>query len=177
MIDNARDKGYIQVHVKQQGNEFYLCEMGFTQDPADLFYVDYENGTIYIDEGNGKRDIIGYYAPCANGPYAAEVYNASKSRVIGLVGGELIRFRAYEPDYSVGRYLPEEKTLANWNERNGNITPHANPMCHVGYINGSEVGGAAAFIALFYAYRFNSIYRDYFVMETSDFNAKYSSAY
>lgn len=172
MIDNSQDKGYITVYLKNTGDEWHLCEMGFAQSPEEKpFYVDYENGTIFIDTGN-EKSIIGHYETIP-GPYGATVFDYPSNRVIGRVGGELVHFCRKEKDYAAGRYSPEEDCLAYYT-KNGNITA-IGCLPYWGSINGSEIGGAAAFVALFYNYNFKCVFRDYFVMDDSSFKEKYAS--
>lgn len=176
MVDNSQDKGYTMVRVKQVGNEWHLCEIGFDTNPEESnFYADYENGTIYIDLGDGNKSTIGYYSPSASGTHTVDVYDRNRSRIIGSVGGELIQFRAREADYSAGRYLPDTEYLAYYNDRSGSITKKDNLLAYVGIINGNIIGGAAAFVALFYSYSFKSIYRDYFELDANSFKEKYPS--
>lgn len=176
MIDNSQDKGYTMVRLKQVGSEWHLCEIGFDKNPGESnFYADYENGTIYIDTGDGNKTTIGYYSPAASGPYTVDVYDRTRSRIIGSVGEELIQFRAREADYSVGRYLPDTECLAYYSERSGSITSKDGLLNYLGIINGNVIGGAAAFIALFYSYSFKSIFYDYFYLDADDFKRKYPS--
>lgn len=171
MADNPNDKGYITVILKQEENEHYLCEVGFTRNPGEKpFYVDYENGIISI-KFSDREEIIGTYEP-ASGPYEANVYDYPSHRRIGRVGNELILFCRKEEDYKAGRYTPEEECLAYYG--NGGIKGTDLLTCW-GTIHGSDAGGAAAFVALFYNYKFNSVFRDYFTMEDSAFKTKYAS--
>ena len=65
--------------------------------------------------------------------------------------------------------------------RFGSITKTAllsrknNILANLGLINGSEIGGAAAFVALFYNYSFKSVFRDYFAMDDAAFKEKYDA--
>ena len=173
MDNNSQDKGYITVYIKDAGDKQHLCEMGFTQNPDEKpFYVDYENGTIFIDTDD-EKSIIGRYE-AAPDPYGFMVYDYPSNRIIGHVGDELIYFRRNDADASVGRHLPEENCLAYYTKA-GSITPTNNLLKHYGIIQGSKIGGAAAFVALFYSYRFESIFRDYFVMDKTSFDTKYDS--
>ena len=173
MDNNVQDKGYITVYIKDTGDKRHLCEMGFAQNPDEKpFYVDYENGTIFIDT-NDEKSIIGRYE-ATPGPYGFMVYDYPSNRVIGHVGDELIYFRRKDADASVGRYLPEEDCLAYYTKA-GSITPTNNILTRYAIIQGSKIGGAAAFVALFYNYRFESIFRDYFVMDKTSFDTKYDS--
>lgn len=175
MIDISQDKGYTMVRLKQAGNEWHLTEIGWELNPGEgNFYVDFENGTIYVDEGNSTKTIIGYYAPSTDGLHSVDVFNRTKSRIIGSVGNELIQFRAREADYSAGRYMADTEYLAYYTE-NGTIRPKENMLSMIGSIQGSVLGGAAAFVALFNAYNFKSIYCDYFDLDKEAFKRKYPS--
>ena len=178
MIDNSQDKGYTMVRLKQVGSEWHMTEIGFEKNPDETnFYADYENGTIYIDLGNGNKNTIGFYAPAASGPYNIDVYDRTRSRIIGRVGGELILFRAREADYSVGRYSPEEECLAYYSETSGSIRRSGEYLTMSGCIEGNALGGAAAFIALSYYYNFHSVYREYFDLDSETFKKKYPSLF
>lgn len=173
MFDNSIDKGYITVVLKKEGNEHELCKIGFGRNPGEeSFYVDYENGTIFIDFSDGRK-IIGTYETTP-GPYGAKVFDYPSNRIIGRVGGELINFIRRDVDPDAGIYLPEEECLA-WYTQAGRITPVNDLLSEWGIINGSEIGGAAAFIALFFNYKFNSIFRDFFTMDDGSFKEKYAS--
>lgn len=173
MMDNSQDKGYITVYIKKVGDTWHLCEMGLLQkDGEEPFYVDYENGTIFIISGDDKS-IIGTYETTPTSPYGARVFDYPSNRVIGRVGGELIHFRRKDEDYSAGRYSPEEECLAYYTE-SGSITS-MRLFPDWGMISGSEIGGAAAFVALFYNYRFQGVFRDYFTMDDKSFKEKYAS--
>ena len=174
VLDNSQDKGYITVRIKKSEDVFYLSEVSFdTLQDETNFYVDYEGGKIYIEFKEGA-EVIGYYdtTPDSNG--MAKVYDRSRERVIGRVGGELIYFRKNEADLSVGRYSPEEACLAYYN-KSGSITATNNLLTYRGLINGSEIGGAAAFVALLYSYNFKSIYRDFYEIEFAAFQEKHAS--
>lgn len=174
MFDNTQDKGYLTVRVKKSENGFCLGEMTFDKaEDESNFYVDYGDGKIYIDYSDGA-EVIGYYETTANELGTAKVYDHKKSRVIGRVGGEMIYFRKNEADMSAGRYLPEENCLAYYNQ-SGSITDVNSLLTYRGIINGSEIGGAAAFVALFNAYDFKSVYTDFFEMEYSAFKTKYAA--
>lgn len=172
MSDNSQDKGYITVYLKNTGDEWHLCEMGFEPKPEESpFYVDYENGTIFIVTGD-DRTIIGSYET-TSGPFGAKVFDYPSNRVIGRVSEELICFRRKDEDYTAGRYSPEEDCLA-YCTKAGGITA-LNLLLTWGIINGSQIGGAAAFVALFYNYNFKGVFRDYFIMDNNSFKEKYTS--
>ncbi len=176
MINNYQDKGYITIRLKEVGDDLHLCEMGFDLNPDELsFNIDYEDGTIYIDWKDGSpRKTIGYYESTADSVWLAKDYDESTTRVIGSVGQELIYFRSRDVDYSAGRYSPDEACLAYYSQA-GRITPATQQFSTVGLINGSEIGGAAAFVALFFTYDFKSIYRDYLELDSHTFKARYCS--
>ena len=173
MIDNSQDKGYIWVRLKDNDGKLLIKEIGFTEEPGEFnFYVDYENGAIFVDYKDGDPcKTIGYYERDPSNPNLAKVYDSGKSRVIGIVGNELIYFRSKEADPSIYRYLPVEECLAYYN-KSGSITT-MNPLTYMGIMNGSELGGAAAFVALNYYYNFNSVYQDFFRMEIETFRRVY----
>lgn len=175
MMDNSQDKGYISIRIERNGNEFKLSEMGFFKEPEKSdFYVNYEDGCIFIDWGDDSpKDIIGYYQAANDGFTSSKVFDKTKSRVIGRVGGELIYFCRKEADIAAGRYSPEEECLAYYT-KNGNITV-LDAIPFIGFINGSEIGGAAAFVAVFYAFNFKSVYRDYFEMDNNAFRKKHAA--
>ena len=173
MIDNSQDKGYITVYLKQVGDACVLCEMLIEPKPdEEPFYVDYENGTIFIDSPDGKT-IIGSYETTPSSPFGAKVFAHPSKRVIGCVGGENIYFRRKDEDFAAGRYIPEQECLAYYN--NGGAIQPISMFPYWGLINGSEIGGAAAFVALFYNFRFESVFRDYFTMDDNSFKEKYES--
>ena len=174
MIDNALDKGYLAIQVKEEQDGFHLLETTFSNDPDIInLYIDYEDGCIFIDWGDGSpRKILGYYESTADSVYLAKVYDRDKTRVIGRVGQELIYFRRKEADPSVGRYSPEEECLAYYT-KNGNITA-LKILPYFGSFFGSEIGGAAAFVAVFTSYNFKSVFFDYLHMEKEQFEQKHA---
>lgn len=171
--DNTLDKGYMTIHLKKVDNSYHLSTNLMPADDESAFFVDYEDGTIFIDWKDGSpREIIGYYEQKAQPVEGAKVYDSTRERVIGRVGDELICFRKREKDISAGRYSDEEKCLAYYTENGGITALRALP--YVGSFHGSEIGGAAAFVAVFFACNFKSIYRDYFEMENDEFEKKHS---
>jgi len=175
MLDNSKDKGYLSIRLKETESGYELCEYKiFKGENESNFYVDYEDGTIYIDWGDGSpRNVIGYYEQDTVIPSFYNVWDATKTKIIGKVGKETIYFRKNDVDYSAGRYMPDENCLA-WYTQNGNITTTRNLLEYMGTINGGEFGGAAAFVAIFYAYKFFGVFYDYFVMDYSQFKVKYA---
>ncbi|MBR4550551.1 MAG: hypothetical protein IKM82_02345 [Oscillospiraceae bacterium] len=168
MIGNSADKGYMTVMLKQEEDGKHLHEIKFKNDPDEKpFYVDYENGEIFIDYSDGK-EVIGTYETTPSSPYGAKVFAYPSNRLIGLVGGELIYF--YKGS-DANRIILDGKCLANYS-RAGSISLHTSPFSY-GLFNGSEIGGAAAFVALFYSYKFISVFRDYFEMDNGSFENKY----
>lgn len=174
MFDNAQDKGYLQIRLKQIDGVWNLCPVGIFQaeDESD-FYVDYENGTLFVDFGDGTKKTIGYYDTTVDDVWLAKVYDNTKTRVIGRVGQELIYFRAREADASVGRYMPDEECLVTYTQNGSIVPPRMVPT--MGYIHGSEIGGAAAFVAVFNSFNFKSVYCDYFEMDDAVFKETYNS--
>lgn len=171
-MDNSCDKGYLSVLIKGTGDGAELCEIGFTKNPGEKsFWVDYENGKIFIvyDE---EQDVIGTYET-SPGPFGYNVYDYPSKRLIGRVGEGLISFIRKDVDHAAGRFAPEEECLAYY--ENGAIKPKNNILANLGLINGSEIGGAAAFVALFYNYSFKSVFRDYFAMDDAAFKEKYDA--
>lgn len=171
-MDNSCDKGYLSVLIKGTGDDAELCEFGFTKNPGEKsFWVDYENGKIFIvyDE---EQDVIGTYET-SPGPLGHNVYDYPSKRLIGRVGEGLISFIRKDVDHAAGRFMPEEECLAYY--KNGAIKPKNNILANVGLIYGSEIGGAAAFVALFYNYNFKSVFRDYFAMDDAAFKEKYDA--
>lgn len=171
-MDNSCDKGYLSVLIKGTGDGAELCEIGFTKNPGEKsFWVDYENGKIFIvyDE---EQDVIGTYET-RPGPFGYNVYDYPSKRLIGRVGEGLISFIRKDVDHAAGRFTPEEECLAYY--ENGAIKPKNNILAILGLINGSEIGGAAAFVALFYNYSFKSVFRDYFAMDDAAFKEKYDA--
>lgn len=168
------DQGYLSVTLKKADGKFYLCPMSINEKEDETrFFVDYENGTIFVDFQNGSpKEIIGYYEQQITNPvYGAKVYDSTKTKVIGRVGNELIHFVKQEANPSMGRYSAEEKCLAHYTA-SGNITT-LKGLPFVGHFFGSEIGGAAAFVATFHAYNFQSVYLDYLEMETKAFEKKH----
>lgn len=174
MIDNSQNKGYICIYLKQIDNTYVLSEIGFNvESNVTKFYVDYEDGCIYVNWGESDpKDIIGYYDTTANNTGLVNVYDKTKSRIIGRVGEELLYFRKREADYSKGIFGPEEECLAYYT-KGGGITPTNNILKDVGLIFGSEIGGAAAFVATAYSFTFKGIFRDYFEMDSITFKEVY----
>lgn len=171
MIDNSSDKGYITVVTKKGADGKHLCEIGFTKgSDEESFYVDYENGEIFIDYSDGK-EIIGTYETTPSDQYGAKVFDYPSNRLIGLVGNELIYF--YKGN-NADRIILDGACLADYSEA-GSISLHGHPLDDFGLINGGEIGGAAAFVALFYSYKFNSIFRDYYDLDDGIFSKKYQS--
>lgn len=173
MINNSQDKGYMWVQLKKIAGEWHLRDLGFTEQTEEepFFYVDFENGKIFIETDSGKS-IIGTYQT-TSGPYGTIVCDYPSNRIIGHVSDELIYFRRKNEDYTEGRYSPEEDCLAYYT-KNGSITA-LSIFPYWGCINGSLIGGAAAFVALFYNYNFKSVFRDYFVMDNKAFHDKHAS--
>ena len=172
-MDNSCDKGYLSVLIKGTGDDAELCEIGFTKNPGEKsFWVDYENGKIFIvyDE---EQDVIGTYET-SPGPLGYNVYDYPSKRLIGRVGEGLISFIRKDVDHAAGRFMPEEECLAYY-KKSGSIKPINNILANVGLIYGSEIGGAAAFVALFYNYSFKSVFRDYFAMDDAAFKEKYDA--
>jgi len=170
--NNSQDKGYTCIRLKPVDGRYHLCDL--TPDDSNVaFYIDYEDGKIFIDWHNGTKEIIGYYEQICDETYLAKVYDRTREKVIGRVGKEMIYFRKNDIDYAAERYSPEESLLAYYN-KSGSITG-LRLLPHLGLFNGSELGGAAAFVAIFYSYRFESVFYDYFNMDTYDFMQKYSS--
>lgn len=175
MMDNSRDKGYMSIRIEETENGYELNEMGFFKEPEKIdFYVEYEDGCIFIDWGDDSpKEVIGYYQAAKDGSAFAEVLDRTKSYVIGRVGNEQIIFRRKGDDIAAGRYIPEEECLAYYTQ-NGNITV-LSALPFIGFINGSEIGGAAAFVAVFYAFNFKSVYRDFYEMDGDAFRKKHAS--
>lgn len=175
MLDNSHDKGIMSIRFEKNGDSLQLCEMGFLKEPGKSnFYISYEDGCIFVDWGDGSpKDVIGYYQTEKDGVSFSKVLDKTKSRVIGRVGNELIYFCRKEADFAAGRYSPEEECLAFYT-KNGNITA-LGALPFVGYINGGEIGGAAAFVAVFFTFGFKSVYRDYFEMDDDGFRKKHAS--
>lgn len=179
MSNNSNDKGYLKIILNRTQNGYDLCKKTFLfkENPEEVpFYIDYENGTIFIVKGNDKI-IIGSYETTPH-PYGVKVFDDLTNRLIGRVNNEdgLIYFCREDADFAAGKYLPEEECLAYYKpgEIITSITSH-NEFTIWGLINGSAIGGAAAFVAVFYNYRFNSVFRDYFTMDDSDFKEKHAS--
>ncbi len=172
-MDNSCDKGYLNVWIKDTEDGIELCKIGFTKNPGEKsVWVDYENGKIFIvyDE---EQDVIGTYETNP-GPLGYNVYDYPSKRLIGRVGEGLISFIRKDVDHAAGRFMPEEECLAYY-KKSGAIKPLNNILENVGLINGSEIGGAAAFVALFYNYSFKSVFRDYFAMDDAAFKEKYDA--
>lgn len=167
------DKGYTTIRLKKAGEVWQLQDMNlYANEGEEDFYIDYEDGTIFLDWHDGKpREVIGYYQQQPDSSGLVSVYDSTRQRIIGRVGSELIFFRKREADPAAGRCSPEETCLAYYT-KNGSITT-LKALPYVGRFNGSEPGGAAAFVAIFYSYRFESIYRDYFLLETETFREKH----
>ena len=167
------DKGYTSIQLRDTGDGFEICQTHYVEtEGISNFYIDYEDGRIFIDWQDGSpQKTIGYYEQVADPVYLAKVFDASKQRVIGRVGSELIYFRSREADPASGRYSPDEECLAYYT-KNGSITA-LGALLYMGFFHGSELGGAAAFVAVFNAYNFKGVYRDYFEMDPDSFKEKH----
>lgn len=175
MYNSFSDKGYMMVKIKSVAEEWHLCEMSILDKTDEQsFFVDYEDGKIFIVSGDDKS-IIGTYEKNekATNPDEFLVLDYPSQCVIGRICGELIYFRRRDEDPGVGRYRPEEECLAYFTQ-NGSITAKS-VLPNWGYINGSIIGGAASFVALFYNYNFKSVFRDYYTMNEGSFKEKYAS--
>lgn len=54
MIDNSKDKGYLVIRLKETKDGFEHCEYKMSEGENESnFYVDYENGTIFINWTDG----------------------------------------------------------------------------------------------------------------------------
>ena len=166
-------KGYTSITLKDDGESLYLQPTSFVDKEDEFtFFIDYEDGKIFIDYQDGTpTKIIGYYEQQADDPRYAKVFDSTKERVIGRVGNEFIIFVKHEADPSVGRYSAEEKCLAYYTE-NGSITG-LRALPFIGRFQGNDFGGPAAFVAVFYAYNFKSVFRDYLEMEKEAFEEKH----
>ena len=172
MIDNSQDKGFIEIYIQERSNECYLCKRSFQEQQGERFPVCYENGTIFIDYGT-KQEMIGQY-DTTPGPYGATVYHHPSNRPIGLVGNEIISFMSNE-EGSQAKATPLNTKCLAYYTKNGSITGIcATP--YWGFFEGSVIGGAAAFVAIFYAFEFKSVFRDYFIMGKAAFDKKYPSS-
>lgn len=167
MLREQTDKGCMYIRLRKTESGLCLCDMKPVKEPDENnLMVQYENGCIFIDWNDGStKDIIGHYRRTADSSEYYEVLDKDFNCVIGKVGEELIKFRKD----SGGD--PQEELLAFYTE-NGGITA-LSVLPYVGSINGSLTGGAAAFVAVFYTYRFKSVYRDFFEMDTETFKAVY----
>lgn len=169
-------KGYLNIYVKKGEDGYLLSSLDKVITNPDIltFGVDYENGCIFINwDADDPRDVIGYYdvVPDAHNTY--RVYDKTKTRVIGRVGDEMIWFRKNEANFSAGQALPEEDVLAYYT-KNGSIT-ELRLVPVVGGIFGDVIGGAAAFVAVSFAFNFKSVFYDYFAMDKDEFYKKYAS--
>lgn len=169
----SQDKGYTSIQLKDTGDGFEISETRYSQEEGIFtFCIDYEDGRIFVDWKDGTpQETIGYYEQKVDPTYGAKVFDQSKQRVIGRVGDELIHFRTREADPTIGRYFPDEECLAYYT-KNGNITA-LGALPYMGFFRGSEIGGAAAFVAVFNAYNFKGVYRDYFEMDPDAFKEKH----
>lgn len=171
MNEINQSKGYVTICINNT-DKLRLCEMRmFGQGENEVnFYVDYNGGSIFIDWGDGReKQEIGYYENAAIGPYTATVYDITKTRIIGQVGGELICFRRSEAKQ--GSFLPEQKVLAYYTDA-GTIKS-MRLISDYGIVNGDIIGGAATFIALCYSFDFDCAFSDYFRMDEKAFEEKY----
>ena len=168
MINNSVDKGQLMVKLKELGDDLYVSEIGLEANSTDLsFYVYYEDGTLYVDWKDGSpKTIIGYYETVATTPFGAKVFDDTQTILLGWVGNEMIYFRSLNGQSS--------NCLAYYS-KSGRIMPINNMLGTVGLIDGSEIGGAAAFIATFFRYNFKSVYRDYLEMDDATFKKAYAS--
>lgn len=170
-----QDEGYTAIQLQETADGLHLCETHYVKKEGMFdFFIDYKDGRIFIDWKDGSpQETIGYYEQQADPIYGAKVFNRSKQRVIGRVGSELIYFRTREADPASDRFSPDEECLAYYT-KNGNIT-ELRLLPYIGSFFGSEIGGAAAFVAVFYAYNFKSVFRDYFEMDPSSFKEKHKA--
>ena len=172
MIDNSQDKGYIAVKLKAHDGEVHLCKMGYIDDPEeDTFYVDYEDGHVFVVNGEQKT-ILGTYETVAPDFYGIKVFDYVSKRVIAYIREDQIYFCKKGVDYDAGIYNPETKMLAYVYD-NGSIKSR-DTLDQFAAIYGSEVGAVAAFVALIFNYAFKSMFRDYYIMDKYTFEAKYN---
>lgn len=129
--------------VRSVGKGCDLCELGFTRDPGEEpISIDYENGLISLTLGD-ETTMLGSYERNP-GIYGSRVFDYSSGSVIGLVGEGLIHFFYKEEDADAGRVLRGGKCLAYYTG-SGRITS-LDQLSTLGLIDGSEIGGAAAFV-------------------------------
>lgn len=163
MADTQMDKGSMCIRLKKINGELCLSDVKFVKEPDEMnLLVEYENGCIFMDWGdNSPREVIGYYRKEENSSDYYEVLNEDASLVIGRVGEEFIYFYKDNNGYT-------RKCLAYYTQNGGITVLHSFP--YVGSIKGGLIGGAAAFVAVFYAYNIKSVYKDFFKMDIDTFS-------
>ena len=163
MADTQMDKGRMCIRLKIADDKLYLRDMNLVKDPEEVnLLVGYEDGCIFIDWKTSGREVIGYYRREENNSEYYEVLDKSADRVIGRVGDEIIHF--YKENSG---YTQTGECLAFYTQNGGITVLRSFP--YVGSIDGGLIGGAAAFVAIFYAYRIKSVYRDFFDMDIDTF--------
>ena len=172
MIDNSQDKGNLSVTVRETENGLELCESSFVDKPEEFsVFIEYEDGNIFLNDGN-KITVFGHYETLP-GPFGCKVIDHNTNDVIGYVSEDCIYFCKTEEAPGTDSFYPERECLA-YTTNSGRITA-LNLLTGLGLINGSAVGGAAAFVAFFYNYKISSIFRDYWIMEKAAFKEKHAS--
>lgn len=178
MVDNSEDKGYVEVLLKETENGPELCKkiFLFEKDPGEKsFYVNFENGTIFISyAGDDEKTIIGTYDTTPGHLIDVRVYDYPTKCLIGRITDGCISFNRNGVDYGAIKGIPDEVCLA-WYTQAGRIETTDFRRENVGYIIGNVIGGAAAFIAIFYNFRIISIFRDFYCMDKNAFDEKYAS--
>lgn len=176
MIDNSQDKGYISVTVRRTENGLELCKSSFSDNPDEFsVFIDYEDGNILMNDGNDTT-VIGHYETVP-GPHGCKVIDHDTNDLIGYVSGDLIYFchPSKNPLYAKDPFFEclDKAWLATITDA-GRITAR-DFFTGWGLINGSAIGGAAAFVAFFFNYKVDCIFKDYFKMEHNAFMEKHAS--
>lgn len=172
MINNSQDKGYISVTVRRTENGLELIEFPFSSNPDEFsVFVDYEDGNISLTEA-GETTVFGHYETVP-GPLGCKVIDHDTNGVLGYVSGDLIYFCSPDEAPGTGLSHSDWKCLAYTTEH-GRITA-LDLLTGWGLINGSAIGGAAAFVAFLFNYKIDCIFKDYFKMEHNAFMEKHAS--
>ena len=170
MIDNSQDKGYIKIDVRKTDTGHELCKDCYSYNSNEFpVYIDYEDGSISWNDGD-EVTVIGHYETVP-GPYGCKVTDHNTNDLIGYVYEDLIYF-CHPPKNPLFEFSDRE-CLAYITDA-GRITAK-NLLNTWGVINGSAIGGAAAFMAFLFNYKIDCIFKDYFKMEHNAFMEKHAS--
>ncbi len=181
MVDNSEDKGYVEIILKKTEDGLELCKkivLRIEEENKEMsFYASFENGTIFVEfSGDDEKTIIGTYdtTPCRL--IGTRVYAYPTKRLIGRIDSDgYIHFDRNGVVYENILDISDEECLAYYESGTIEACGGFSLIKLVGRIVGNKVGGAAAFIAIFYNFRIISIFHDFYCMDKNAFDEKYAS--